>query len=244
MLALFLVVVWPVWDYYATSRLRAHADGSARLHYYRKTAALLWISACIACWAEGFGRLVTLHGLGIGTAWLHEHRWIWYGLVVLMGLTVVVQLIVPVVQASVKYRNRAFLEPKQFQSLRFFLPHGIAERRWFAALGVTAGVTEELLFRGFLLRYLHTSPMHLPLIWAAVFSALIFGMHHLYQGWRGVIGAAVAGLIFTAALLVTGSLWVGMAYHAAVDLSLLLYWRPRPAGGVSADMQAGKSLGG
>jgi membrane protease YdiL (CAAX protease family) len=113
--------------------------------------------------------------------------------------------------------------------LRFFLPAGALERRWFATLSVTAGFTEELLFRGFLLRYLHTSPVHVPLLWAVVISVLVFGTHHLYQGLNGFITTTVLGLVFTAMLLVTGSLWAGMAYHAAIDLSLLLYWRPRSA---------------
>jgi membrane protease YdiL (CAAX protease family) len=42
------------------------------------------------------------------------------------------------------------------------------------------------------------------------------------------------GLVFTAALLVTGNLWAGMVCHAAIDLSILLYWRPKPAVTVAA----------
>jgi membrane protease YdiL (CAAX protease family) len=229
LLALFLIAIGPVWDYWETRSLRTHPSGAARLRYYRQTAAWLWIAACVACWADGFGGMVTLHGLGIDAAWLQEHRWSWYGLALLVGLALIVQLILPVVQVSVRYRDRKFLEPKQFEPLRFFLPNGSLERRWFATLSVTAGFTEELLFRGFLMRYLHTSPMHLPLVWAVVVSALVFGTHHLYQGRNGFISTAVTGLIFTTMLLVTGSLWMGMAYHAAVDLSLLLYWRPKSA---------------
>jgi uncharacterized protein len=103
------------------------------------------------------------------------------------------------------------------------------ERRWFAALSITAGFSEELLFRGFLLRYLHTMPLHLPFVWAVLTSALIFGAHHLYQGRQGFLSTAILGLVFTAVLLVTGSLWAGMLYHAATDLSVLLFWRPKPA---------------
>jgi uncharacterized protein len=65
-------------------------------------------------------------------------------------------------------------------------------------------------------------------------SALIFGAHHLYQGRRGFLSTAILGLVFTAVLLVTGSLWAGMVFHAAIDLSILLYWRPKPAVTVAA----------
>ena len=228
LLAPFLVAIGPLWDYWETRSLRAHPGRSARLRYYRQTAVWLWIAAGIACWAQGFSTLVTLQGLGIGAAWLQEHRWSWYVLAVLVGLALIVQLILPVVQVVAKYRDREFLEPKQFEPLRFFLPNGGLERRWFAALSITAGFTEELLFRGFLVRYLHTSPIHLPLVLAVTISALVFGAHHLYQGGSGFISTTITGLILTAMLLVTGSLWAGMIYHAAIDLSVLLYWRPKP----------------
>ena len=234
LLALFLSVVWPVWDYFATQSLKANPSGTARLDYYRQTAVCLWIAAGIAGWVEGFDKLITLHGLGIRATWLHQHLWGRYLVATIVTLFVLVQVIVPVVQVSVKYGKRPFLEPKQFEPLRFFLPSSIVERRWFAALSITAGFSEELLFRGFLLRYLHTSPLHLPLLWAAFASALIFGAHHLYQGRQGFLSTAALGLVFTAVLLVTGSLWAGMIYHAATDLSILLYWRPKAAATVAA----------
>jgi hypothetical protein len=73
LLALFLSVAWPVWDYFATQSLKAHPSGPARLKYYRQTAACLWIAAGIACWTEGFGKIVTPHGLGIRAGWLQRH---------------------------------------------------------------------------------------------------------------------------------------------------------------------------
>jgi membrane protease YdiL (CAAX protease family) len=234
LLALFLFIVGPAWDYFATQSLKANPSGAARLDFYRQTLAWLWIAAGIACWTEGFGKLVTLQGLGIRATWLQRHLWGGYLAAAIVILFVLVQLIVPVVQVTVKFRKRPFLEPRQFESLRFFLPASTVERRWFAALSITAGFSEELLFRGFLLRYLHTMPLHLPFVWAALTSALIFGTHHLYQGRHGFFSTAILGLVFTAVLLVTGSLWVGMVYHAATDLSILLYWRPKPAATMAA----------
>jgi uncharacterized protein len=228
LLALLLVVIWPAWDYWRLRLLKARPDASSRLRYYRQLTVCLWSAALAACWAQGFSNLATLAGLGIQAGWLEQHRWVFYALVVIVGLVVAGQLVLPLVQVSVRYQNREFLEPKQFESLRFFLPNGRLQRRWWAGLSVTAGFTEELLFRGFLLRYLHTSPLHLPLVWAAVISALVFGAHHLYQGTGGFVSTTVLGLVLTAMLLLTGVLWAGVLYHAAVDLSLLVYWRPKP----------------
>jgi membrane protease YdiL (CAAX protease family) len=231
LLALFLIVVGPIWDYIDTRPLRAHPSPQSRLRYYQQTFVWLWIATGVACWACGSHALFTARGIGIDAAWLERRSWIWWTLAVLVTLVVLLQLVVPVIQVSVKYRDRAFLEPRQLESLRFFLPSSSLERRWFAALSITAGCCEELLFRGFLLRYLHSSPLHLGLVWAAFASSLVFGAHHLYQGAKGFISTSVGGLIFTAILLVTGSLGAGMVYHAAADLSVLLYWRPKPAEG-------------
>jgi membrane protease YdiL (CAAX protease family) len=163
--------------------------------------------------------------------WLQRQLWAWWLSIVFVSLFVLLQLVFPVVQVSIKYRNRPFLEPRQFEPLRFFLPSSRLERRWWVALSLTAAFCEELLFRGFLLHYLHTSPWRLGLVWASLFAAAVFGAHHLYQGAKGFVGAGIGALVFTAILLLTGSLWVSMIYHAAADLSLLLCWRPKPTGG-------------
>jgi hypothetical protein len=52
LLALFLAVVWPVWDYFATQSLKENPSATARLDYYRQTAVCLWIAAGIAGWVE------------------------------------------------------------------------------------------------------------------------------------------------------------------------------------------------
>jgi len=228
LLALFLLLIGPVWDYFDTRGLKSNPSSRARLRYYLQTIVWLWIAAIAACWGNGFGALFTLHGLGISGLWLHLHRWAWWLLAVLIGLFVLLQPVLPVVQVLIKHRNRPYIEPRALQQLRFFLPSSSLERRWFAALCVTAGICEELLFRGFLLRYLHTSPLRLGLAWTILISAAGFGAHHLYQGFKGAVSAGAGALIFTAILLVTGNLLAGILLHAATDLSILLYWRPKP----------------
>ncbi len=110
------------------------------------------------------------------------HSWAWWLLAALIAIIVLLQLVLPVVQVSVKYRKRPYLELRQLESLRFFLPSSSLERRWFAVLSLTAGFCEELLFRGFLLRYLHNAPLHLELLLATLAAAVVFGTHHFYQG--------------------------------------------------------------
>lgn len=85
----------------------------------------------------------------------------------------------------------------------------------FILVAITAGVWEELLYRGFFIWFL------IPLtgaIGAAVISSAIFGIGHLYQGRQGVVYTAIVGLVFAMLYLLTKSLWWLMAAHAIVDI--------------------------
>lgn len=100
-----------------------------------------------------------------------------------------------------------------------FMPATAREVRHGLALVVAAATAEEILYRGFLIGYLawFTS---LPV--AVAVPALVFGASHLYQG-----GHAVAKIVLLAGLLgviavVTGSLWIPIALHFAIDLTGVL----------------------
>lgn len=105
------------------------------------------------------------------------------------------------------------------------IPASRAERRWFAVIALGAGVSEEIVFRGFLLFYLnsYTSLSSMEMI---VISALIFGFCHLYQGWLGVLVTSLVGLCFAFLYVSTGSLLVPIVVHAALDLRVLLILTP------------------
>lgn len=102
-------------------------------------------------------------------------------------------------------------------------PRNAAEFAAFVPVAITAGVWEELFYRGFLMWFL--AP-HFG-VWGAIFiSSALFGAGHAYQGVRGVFRTALAGAIFATAYAATYSLWWLMLLHAAVDLHAgLLSWR-------------------
>jgi membrane protease YdiL (CAAX protease family) len=95
-------------------------------------------------------------------------------------------------------------------------PNTPGELALFMLMSLSAGVWEELVYRGFLVWFL------VPLIGlcgAVVISALIFGLAHLYQGIRGFVTSGIIGLIFAAFYLLTASLWWLMAVHAVMDIA-------------------------
>jgi len=106
------------------------------------------------------------------------------------------------------------------------VPVSAAERRWFALVGLGAGVSEEIVFRGFLFFYLATFT-NFSSTQIIVASSLLFGFCHIYQGWFGVLGTSLAGFCLAFLYAGTGSLLVPIVVHAALDLRLLLILTPK-----------------
>ncbi len=94
-------------------------------------------------------------------------------------------------------------------------PRTKEERSLFDALSFTAGVCEELAYRGFLFWYLGT---WMP-IWAALLvAALAFGCAHLYEGVLAALVVVLLAVIAGGLYLASGSLWIPMVMHAAFDM--------------------------
>ena len=100
-------------------------------------------------------------------------------------------------------------------SLAFMLPHTRGELRWFHVVSITAGICEELLFRGFLVWVLKP---FLGIPGALIAGVVLFGLGHAYQGWGGVLKTGIAGLVFAALVFATGWLIPAIMLHAANDL--------------------------
>ncbi len=99
-------------------------------------------------------------------------------------------------------------------------PRSRAERRMAAGLAVTAGICEELLYRGLFVA-LGVS-LGMPVVLAAVVSCVLFALAHIYQGWWGLVGPGLLGALFMVVYLGTASLIIPMALHVVLDLRSLL----------------------
>lgn len=104
---------------------------------------------------------------------------------------------------------------KSFGELLIMMPADDRELARFNLLSITAGIVEETLWRGFLFWYLG---QFMPLWAAAIISAVGFGLAHSYQGLINVPRVAMIGAVFSGLYLLTGSLWLPIILHAAVDL--------------------------
>jgi membrane protease YdiL (CAAX protease family) len=99
---------------------------------------------------------------------------------------------------------------------RKFVPVGSVEIAVFAVVSVTAGICEEILYRGWLVSFLGAASGS---IWIGmVAAAVLFGFGHAYQGRAGIIGTGILGILFGAMFVLVRSLVPGEVIHAAIDL--------------------------
>ncbi|MHC4261627.1 MAG: CPBP family intramembrane glutamic endopeptidase [Planctomycetota bacterium] len=108
-----------------------------------------------------------------------------------------------------------------------FLPQGRADSGGWVLLSFTAGLCEEIIYRGFLITYglvLAGREFAVPRIddaaaWAAVVgTSVAFAAAHLYQGRRQATKVVLAGLLFGTLYVIGGSLWPCILVHAFVDV--------------------------
>lgn len=108
------------------------------------------------------------------------------------------------------------------RGFKALLPVSLTDRWVFAALAVTAGICEELIFRSFLFYYFRASPFSLDGISLIAVSGVVFGLAHYYQGKLGVLLTMVLGWVLGAIFLATGSLVIPIIIHMFVDLKFCL----------------------
>lgn len=100
------------------------------------------------------------------------------------------------------------------------LPRTRSERVAFAGLSVTAGVVEEILYRGFGIAALREAFPHVTTVELVVATAVVFGAAHLYQKLLGVIGTGIIGVFLAWLTIATGSIVPAMIVHTLIDLRI------------------------
>ncbi len=88
-----------------------------------------------------------------------------------------------------------------------------------------AALGEEMVFRGYILNRLASLFKSKKMGWVVglVFSSILFGIGHFYQGISGVILTGIVGAIYTLAYLADRcNLWVPILTHGLYDTSAFL----------------------
>jgi len=202
-----------------------------RIKFYVKTIAFGWCSALvllIVCLLGGIG----FYSIGFRGISLSQNIWFTSVTFILCGLILFVliyrliaYLVIP------KYREKYRQEYKEDQNSKFakytenevvnnlLLPRSKKERKYFFFLSLTAGIWEEVLFRGFIFFLLQAVFPNMPMPFMLLIVIIIFGMAHAYQGIQGIIRTMISGALYGSLFLVMGSLILPMFLHFVMDIS-------------------------
>ncbi len=216
LLVALMFSVYVVRNYLRHRRMRDRMDsGEAGILMleYKDTLTILWGGAFLVMvvWLLN-GRPLADMGILLGTSTAHLIGW---GVVAVISLVLSAQ--VYAVGKNPKSADAVRTALENEPGVMRIMPKTQQEYFWFKALSVTAGITEEIIFRGYLIWFF---ALWLPLWWAALVALAFFVAAHLYQeSVRSLLKVAAIGACLTALYLLSGSLLAAIVLHAVVDLT-------------------------
>jgi membrane protease YdiL (CAAX protease family) len=197
---------------YQRFRQEVAEDPSARLRYYRSSLPRKY-ALSFAVVALFFANHRDASGIRLATS---------------AGATAfLLPIIIGVLLGAVllKWRLRRPLSrvklARSLRNIADLLPRTVGERRTWVLVSITAGVTEELIYRGFVLCVLDHVLPSADTFTLLVIGGVIFGLVHLYQGVKGILLTGVVGVAL-GTVMVGAGLFAAMVVHTLIDLRLLV----------------------
>lgn len=149
---------------------------------------------------------------------LVAHPLIWWIVAEVVVLAIVGRSVIPIRMRSPAYRART---ARTYGNIGPVLPRTPEERRVYVLVAVTAGITEEIAYRAFLIPYLAWLLPGRGLVGAVVLTSIISGLINATQGWKGVLQTGLMSA-FVGVVFVVGGLLAPMVIHTLTGLGILL----------------------
>ncbi|HUP88008.1 MAG TPA: CPBP family intramembrane glutamic endopeptidase [Longimicrobiales bacterium] len=171
-----------------------------RNRVYIASSLFLWILAYCALYA-GAQLKFTPRLMGFNSLPLQLHViWTLFGLLSAAALLVL-------------FKAFGYAESEMMVDL---VPTTNVQRVLFVLLAVSAGVCEEIVFRGFMIPALFSKTN--SLIVAVVISSAVFGILHIHQRPAGALRAGLLGAVLAVPFVSSGSIYPAMAAHTIIDI--------------------------
>ena len=201
---LAVIAAWSTWGYFGAVRMRA-AQNPHRAAVYFLT--ILWEWSVVAYIAWGAKR----HGSSlrelIGGKWDDSKAFL-KDVAIAAGFWLIA--IVVLFAAAL-----ALHATKAGQNVRFMLPQNHLEIFLWILTSITAGICEEIIFRGYFQKQFSAWTGNIPA--GVLLSAAAFGAGNVYQNGKSAVIIAVYGLLFGILAEMRKSLRPGMMTHAWHD---------------------------
>lgn len=211
-IVLVLLVAAPLEGWYSYRKLAlvpAQHRSAARMDWYRSVIVLEWgmVALVLALWLiEGRALSVLGFALPLGRS-----------LLIGLGFTIAIAVLLFLQGRSALSAQGPALErlKAQLAAASEILPRSETEHRRFRVVAWTAGICEEVLYRGYLIAYL---AVFIDPRAGALVAALLFGIGHAYQGVAGVIRTGLVGVGMGLLFVYSGSLLWPIVLHVLIDL--------------------------
>lgn len=216
LLLAFVAIILPVRSYLyigeLTQKIAEGHTGALRASYIEILWTLWLLAAGVMLAWFWFDRPLSLLGLTAVPDLPHVAGWGFVALVTVLLLWQVRQARTNIESAQ-SFMRRLEAEP----DVSSILPSTPADYRLFKSVSLTAGITEEIIYRGYLIWLfgLWLSPSL-----AAIAALLVFVLGHLYQGTAvALLRVTGIGAVLTLLYLWSGSLLPAIVLHVVVDLA-------------------------
>lgn len=208
-----IVIVFPVYGFAKWKQFKqdvAEKKPNAKKNAYLETILIQWllVASVLVVW---LWKERSFASLGLAAVW--NERFILANLFVLAAC---VFLVWQWIQVRKLKGNIPDSLRNQLKAITEILPDTAAERSLFMVLAVTAGICEEILYRGFLIWYLES---YADFILAVAVSILVFGLGHAYQGRAGILKTGAMGALLVGIYAVSGSLLGPIILHCVTDVT-------------------------
>lgn len=225
MVIIFALLYEPIIGYFNFKKFKVDVRESqdARLKFYKSTIVGLWIPTIFILLLVIFTEL-TLKDIGLSYPSINTNT---LGPLVTYSVFIVAFLyLIGILYYSIGYhfsdKIRTKFEQaqqKEYAKVSYseILPVSDKEKKIWSYVSLTAGITEEIIYRGFLILALAYLFPNLS-VWLVLFLAsLLFGLAHIYQGFTGVIRTTVFGVIFCVLYIGIGSIVPLVILHFLID---------------------------
>lgn len=199
---------------------------TARTKFYQECILYGWIPVFIIFVFVALTPL-SLYDIGMRRITMSNINWLnimIFGVFFIITITLLYQTVMYLM--SEEYRRQLEEQVKNSQQKHYertidlLIPRSIKEKKYFFLTSLTAGIGEEIVWRGTILFLLEDIFPAMHMVGVVLIASALFGLCHCYQGMRGVIKTGIGGIFFMLLYLVTDSLFFGIVLHFMFDFSL------------------------
>jgi membrane protease YdiL (CAAX protease family) len=178
----------------------------------------IYLTAIFMDWALLYYCWASVHRRGGGFKTLSGGRWTsWKEVLTDVAIAVPFWLLWTGAANGVHWLLKAgFPASGNAKTVDSLLPQSLPEILVWIATCITAGVCEEMAFRGFVQQQLHALSGNIGL--AVLGQGVIFGLFHSYQGWTNVAVISILGVLYGALAAWRRNLRINIVAHAWGDV--------------------------